>query len=133
MVAPIVRPNRSEQVTGGFWAQLCDRLAYRVGRTTHWWRLIRRVAARASGTWALPRRARCRGSVFELDLQDAHQRSIYYLGVHELRETRFLERTVKPGWVVCDVGANMGYFSLLLSHLAVGGDGICVRTDDAYV
>jgi FkbM family methyltransferase len=36
--------------------------------------------------------------------------------------TRFMARKVRPGWVVADVGANFGYYSLLLADL-VGPEG----------
>ena len=43
-------------------------------------------------------------------------------GVYELNTTEFIKSTLKPGQVFVDVGANMGYFSVLASDL-VGGDG----------
>jgi len=36
--------------------------------------------------------------------------------------TQFIARTVKPGWTCFDVGANVGYFTLLLADL-VGTEG----------
>lgn len=38
---------------------------------------------------------RRRGILFELDLADLLQRSVYYLGVYEVWETRLFERVVK--------------------------------------
>ncbi len=35
----------------------------------------------------------------------------------EIRLTRFLLRSLRPGDVFCDVGAHFGYFSLLAAHL----------------
>lgn len=43
-------------------------------------------------------------------------------GFWEYWLTKFLADNVHPGDVVCDVGANMGYYSLLLGEL-VGGQG----------
>ena len=43
-------------------------------------------------------------------------------------ERRFFERTVAPGQVVVDVGANQGIFTLLLSHL-VGPHGRVVSLE----
>lgn len=43
-------------------------------------------------------------------------------GVHEWAETAILPTFVNRGWTVCDVGANIGYYSLLLSRL-VGPNG----------
>ncbi|HKF49237.1 MAG TPA: FkbM family methyltransferase [Terracidiphilus sp.] len=103
--------------------RFCDWLAFSLGRKTGNWRLVRRLAAHASGTWTEQRVTNSRGTVYELDLNDAHQRHVYYVGVHEPIETLFLERTVQRGWTALDVGANMGYFTLLLSRL-VGETGV---------
>jgi FkbM family methyltransferase len=46
---------------------------------------------------------------------------IYY-GQFEVPETKFIRRCVKPGWTVIDVGANLGYYTLVLSKL-VGPQG----------
>ncbi len=43
-------------------------------------------------------------------------------GFWEMWLTIFVARTVKPGMVVADIGANFGYYTLLLADL-VGGDG----------
>ena len=48
--------------------------------------------------------------------------SIAATGVWEPQETRFLLDTLRPGDVFVDVGANIGYFSLLASRL-VGATG----------
>ena len=44
--------------------------------------------------------------------------------------TRFVQRTVKPGDTVLDVGANIGYFTLLFAR-GVGADGrvVCLEPD----
>lgn len=42
-------------------------------------------------------------------------------GIWEPQETRFLLDTLRPGDVFVDVGANIGYFSLLASRLAAPG------------
>jgi FkbM family methyltransferase len=59
------------------------------------------------------RRAERRGIVWELDLGSYLDCRLYYMGVHEPWETRFVERVTKPGFVFFDVGANIGYFTLL--------------------
>lgn len=50
------------------------------------------------------------------------QRRLIEDGVHEWAETALLPTFVRRGWTVCDVGANIGYYSLLLSRL-VGEQG----------
>jgi FkbM family methyltransferase len=42
----------------------------------------------------------------------------YWLGSYELGKRRSFERTIFPGAVVVDIGANVGYFSLLAAVLA---------------
>ena len=44
------------------------------------------------------------------------------LGILEKREMDFVKKTVKEGWTVIDIGANIGYYTLLLSKL-VGKNG----------
>lgn len=42
------------------------------------------------------------------------QRSLYYLSVFELKETVWLKAQVKPEWVFFDIGANFGYYSMVV-------------------
>jgi FkbM family methyltransferase len=53
---------------------------------------------------------------------DQIQRRIYYFGLWEPNLTAFLERRLSPGDLFVDVGANIGYFSLLAAKL-VGPTG----------
>jgi FkbM family methyltransferase len=46
----------------------------------------------------------------------------FWLGTHEPLVQEWLSTYVKPGWVVYDVGAHIGFFTLLLSRL-VGESG----------
>jgi len=46
------------------------------------------------------------------------QRSLYYLAWYEHRETNWIKRRVRPDWVFFDVGANFGYYSMLVSHFS---------------
>lgn len=41
----------------------------------------------------------------------------YWLGTYEPQLQRFLKEAIRPGMVVYDVGANIGYVSLMLAHL----------------
>ena len=54
-----------------------------------------------------------RGICFHLYLDKYLDVHLYYLGYHEYPETRFLELNLKPGDVFFDLGANIGYFTLL--------------------
>lgn len=56
-----------------------------------------------------------------LDLRNHIERSAF-LGVYEPWETRAVRSYLKPGHIVFDVGANVGYYTLLASQ-AVGPSG----------
>jgi FkbM family methyltransferase len=60
-----------------------------------------------------------KGAQLELDM---HKEKYYWLGTYELELQHAIEHFVKPGMTVFDVGANIGYISLLFSK-AVGSDG----------
>ncbi len=47
----------------------------------------------------------------------------YWLGSYEIRKRRAFEEVIKPGSIVYDIGANVGYYSLLAGVL-VGSEGI---------
>ncbi|HET7457767.1 MAG TPA: FkbM family methyltransferase [Gemmatimonadaceae bacterium] len=68
------------------------------------------------------------GARMRCDLRDLVQSRIYYFGVWEPNLTRLLRRRLRPGDVFVDVGANVGYFSLLASRL-VGPNGSVVAID----
>lgn len=42
----------------------------------------------------------------------------YWLGSYELHKRQAFERAIKPGMVVYDIGANVGFYSLLAAHLS---------------
>ena len=46
----------------------------------------------------------------------------YWLGSYELHKRQTFERTIKPDMVVFDIGANVGFYSLLAAYLT-GRDG----------
>jgi len=49
-------------------------------------------------------------------------RHIYGSRVYEPTVTNFIRRTLKPSMYVADIGANIGYFTMLAAH-CVGADG----------
>ena len=57
------------------------------------------------------------GARFAVDTQDLIQRYLYLFGVWEPRMTLWLQRRLRPGDTFVDVGANIGYFSVLASRL----------------
>jgi FkbM family methyltransferase len=68
------------------------------------------------------------GARFAVDTQDLIQRYLYLFGVWEPRMTQWLRRRLNPGDTFVDVGANIGYFSLLASQL-VGPQGRVVAIE----
>ncbi|MHC4543150.1 MAG: FkbM family methyltransferase [Planctomycetota bacterium] len=52
-----------------------------------------------------------------LDLHDQISRMIYFLGSHESEETQFIKRIIQPDWVVVDIGAHIGYYTLLAARI----------------
>jgi FkbM family methyltransferase len=62
------------------------------------------------------------GDILFVDAADILGRYIYYFGVWEPTLTRWLISTLKPGDGFIDIGANIGYLSLLAAKL-VGGNG----------
>ena len=68
--------------------------------------------------------AQCPG-VGSFEIHDCHeyiQRSIYFLGYYEIRETRLVRRLLRHGDTFVDVGANIGWFTLVAAR-CVGQGG----------
>ncbi|MFD7223256.1 FkbM family methyltransferase [Streptomyces sp. NPDC059892] len=68
------------------------------------------------------------GSRFAVDTQDLIQRYLYMFGVWEPHMTRWLQSRLGPGDTFVDVGANIGYYSVLASGL-VGDEGQVVAIE----
>jgi FkbM family methyltransferase len=68
------------------------------------------------------------GAQFVCDPRDLIQRMILYFGVWEPDVSRVIERTLSPGDVFVDIGANIGYDSLLASQ-RVGPTGRVVAIE----
>ena len=88
-----------------------------------------RVAARAAWWYvsrALGRRTVSRtvhGHRMTLALDDPGvSRALWLHGTREPLETSIVRREVRPGMIVVDLGANLGYYTLLMANL-VGSDG----------
>lgn len=62
------------------------------------------------------------GSTMGLDLRQFIDRTIYCTGEWEPHETQVIQRILRPGSSFADVGANIGYFTLLAAKI-VGPTG----------
>ncbi|MFD5324807.1 FkbM family methyltransferase [Streptomyces sp. NPDC127092] len=72
------------------------------------------------------------GSRVAVDTQDLIQRYLYLFGVWEPHMTGWLQRRLRPGDTYIDVGANIGYYSLLAASL-VGAEGRVVAVEASPV
>jgi FkbM family methyltransferase len=70
------------------------------------------------------------GSEMRVDAEDIVGRYIYYFGVWEPILTSWVRQRLAPGDTFVDVGANVGYYSLLASQL-VGDSGKVVAVEAA--
>jgi FkbM family methyltransferase len=68
------------------------------------------------------------GSLFVCDLDDILQRYIFYFGKWEPMISHVTEQLLRKGDVYVDVGANIGYYTLLASN-CVGGSGKVVSIE----
>jgi len=85
----------------------------------HLWWLETKVLART-----------CFGTEMRVDAEDIVGRYIYYFGVWEPVLTTWIRGRLAPGDTFIDVGANVGYYSLLTSQL-VGNSGKVVAIEPA--
>lgn len=94
----------------------CLRLPFMRGRVTiseFFYRLLGPANART--------KMKVAGRPIFVDLAETELRYVYF-GAFENAERRFLERTLRAGDVVVDVGANVGYLSaLMLAGIEPGG------------
>jgi len=71
------------------------------------------------------------GFKIKLDLSDHIQRMVY-MGCYERGETDVFKRYLKPGMTVVDVGANIGYFTLLAARI-VGQNGKVIAIEPSQL
>ena len=69
-------------------------------------------------------RASCYGLRFSFRAEDTVGRTIYKRGVYEANIAAFIERHIEfsDGDILVDLGANIGWYSVLFSRLAAGRD-----------
>lgn len=76
------------------------------------------------GPYLIPGRCfdiqRVGGAAMTLDLSDVMERFMYY-GLYEEAEANWVRTLVKPEDVVVDIGANIGYFTLMMAGLVGAG------------
>lgn len=85
----------------------------------------------ASHLWWLETEVVCKtnsGFTLEVDARDIVGKHIYYFGVWEPRLTDWLSDRLRPGDLFIDVGANVGYYTMLASRL-VGKSGQVVSVE----
>ena len=68
------------------------------------------------------------GATLDVDARDVVGRFIYYFGLWEPELTTFIQKRLKPADVFIDLGANVGYFSVLAARL-VGDQGRVVAIE----
>ena len=71
------------------------------------------------------------GATMEGDVSDFVFKRMCFFGLWEPALTRFMIRTIRRGQTVVDLGANHGYFSLLMSRLVGEGKVIAIEASSA--
>lgn len=81
----------------------------------------------SKGSWYFTTRT-TDGCTVHGETADLLSRYLYFFGVWEPNITEWFRKTLRPGDTVVDVGANIGYYSLLASRL-VGAGGRVVAVE----
>lgn len=79
--------------------------------------VIAQLEPLARAEWLEPVTVSRRYGKYRLDLNDMVAREIY-ADTYEPCESRLVNRLVRPDWVCVDAGANIGYFTIMLSRKA---------------
>jgi len=87
------------------------------------WRVTKFLKGYAAPTWDGTRLITRHGIRFEVDPHDFVVQEILYNNEQDPYSSRYARSVVRPGEVVVDAGAHIGWFSLLFSRL-VGSTGI---------
>jgi FkbM family methyltransferase len=116
-----IRRPRTGRDAARFWNALLVAYGRHLPYHPRKWQILEALLPLAEGVRDVPRRVSRDGVAYELDLRHSMDRFLYYLD-YERWETRALRRIVQPGWHVLDVGANIGYYTLLFARL-VGPTG----------
>jgi FkbM family methyltransferase len=57
------------------------------------------------------------GMSMQLDLHDKVPRMLYFVGCSEPREMELVKSLLRPDWIVLDIGAHIGVYTLFMAHL----------------
>lgn len=97
------------------------RCAAMLGRKWPKTRFVRSLCWHAgAGAWRPQQRVTAKmrpGFELVIDMTDHTFRDLYFHGEYQPDVTRVIEQLAEPGQVWLDIGANVGYFSMLLSNL----------------
>ena len=63
------------------------------------------------------------GILYELDLSESIDASLYYSGVYELETLKCLQQCIQPDMIVFEIGANIGSHSFEIAKLLQAGAG----------
>jgi FkbM family methyltransferase len=89
-----------------------------IGKKFIWNRVVLPLCRRAATTTART----TFGSIMRIDLRDIIQRIIFFFNIFEPEITEYVKHALSPGDIFIDIGANVGYYSLLAGKL-VGSTG----------
>ncbi len=107
---PLHHPSRLPALGRRAFLWYLRRFPWRDGKAFFYDRLHHRLAPPEG--WVVTRLNR--GFTLRLDLADPVQRRLFFFGDYdERREADLISRVLDPGEVFWDVGANLGYFTLL--------------------
>jgi len=67
----------------------------------------------------------CTGARMECKLPDLLQSRVYFFGVWEPQITSFMRQRLSPGDTFIDVGANVGYYTLLAASIVGDNGKVC--------
>lgn len=111
--------NRRQSFSGP--VRLISRLPFGRRFAMRWWNRMARIRGPI-------KRKTYFGTVMECDPRDSIQATILHFGTWEPNVCRAFELVVRPGDSVVDLGANIGFHSLLLSKL-VGDSGTVIAVE----
>jgi FkbM family methyltransferase len=114
------RPRRKPQLWEDFFLALRRRVEFEVGRRIQDDWLDRGHVVELSRI-GFPRQAE--GLQIEVVPREMMNRAMFLYGASEISETRLVQALLSPGMTFIDVGANIGYYTLVAARM-VGDSGV---------